>query len=136
LNRAFLAVLPHGSLISGLVLFVGDVFEPVYGFAVQAFLDCDVGHGGGGCGSVPVFFVWGEPDYVAGVDLFYWAAFALGSSAACGDDQGLAEGVGVPGGAGSGLECDAGAGYQGWVGCLKEWVDTYGSGEPVCWTFT
>ena len=27
---------------------VGDVFEPVHDFAVEAFLDGDVGHGGGG----------------------------------------------------------------------------------------
>ena len=43
-----------------LILFVGDVFQPVDGFAVELFLDGDVGHGGGGGGAVPVLFAGGN----------------------------------------------------------------------------
>ena len=32
--------------LSGLVLFVADVFQPIHGFAIELFLDRDVGHGG------------------------------------------------------------------------------------------
>ena len=60
-------------------------------------------------GAVPVFFVRGEADDVALVDFFDVAALALHQAASGGYDQGLAERVGVPGGAGAGLEGDAGA---------------------------
>ena len=59
------------------------------------------------------------------------AAFALRPAAAGGDDEGLAEWMGVPGGAGAGLEGDAGALDEGGVGRLKERVDADGAGEPV-----
>ncbi len=122
-------------MASALVLLVADVFQPLDDLAIEAFLNGDVGHGGGGGGAVPVFFSGGEPDDVAGVNLFDGTACALDPSAASGDDQGLSEGVGVPGGACSGLEGDGGAGNQGGVGCLKERVDADGAGEPVCGTF-
>ena len=92
-----------------LVLLVSDVFEPVDDFAIEAFLDGDVGHGGGRGGTVPVFFARGEPDDIAGMDFCDGSAEALGAAGAGGDDDGLAEGMGVPGGAGAGLESDGGA---------------------------
>ena len=49
---------------------------------------------------MPVFFAGWEPDDIAGMEFFDGAAEALGATAAGGDDQGLAEGVGVPGSAG------------------------------------
>ena len=58
-------------------------------------------------------------------------ALALDPAAAGGDDQGLAERVGVPGRAGAGLEGDAGAGHPGGIGRLEEAVDPDGAGEPV-----
>ena len=117
------------------ILFVGDVFHPVDDFAVELFLDGDVGHGGGWGGSVPVFFVGGEPDYVAGAEFFDGAAFTLGAAAASGDYQGLAEGMGVPCGSGSGFEGYAGTCCACWIGCLEEGIDADGSGEPVGWAF-
>ena len=107
------------------------MFEPVDGFAVEALLDGDVGHGGGGGGSVPVLFVGWEPDDVAGTNFFDGTVFALNPSTAGGDDEGLAEGMGVPGGAGSGLEGDVGSDDEGGVGGLEERVDADGAGEPV-----
>ena len=38
------------------ILGVGDVFEPVDDFAVELFLNGDVGHGGSWRGAVPVLF--------------------------------------------------------------------------------
>lgn len=74
----------------------------------------------------------GEPDDIAGMNLCDGAAEALGAAAAGGDDDGLAEGMGVPGGAGTGLEgdgggCDAGGGLG-----LDEGIDAHGAGEPGC----
>ncbi len=65
-----------------LILFVGDVFHPVDYFAVELFLQGDVGHGGGGGGAVPVLFAGGNPDDVAGADFFYGASPALHAAAA------------------------------------------------------
>ena len=110
----------------------GDVFEPVDDLPVEVFLDGDVGEGGGGGGSVPVFFVWREPDDVSGADLFDGAAGVLRPSEAGGDEEGLAEGVGVPGGAGAGLEGDLGGLDEGGAGGLEEGVDADVAGEPVC----
>jgi len=83
---------------------------------------------------VPVLFVGREPDYVAGVDVVDGAALELGPAGAGGDDEGLAEGVGVPGGAGTGFEGNAGGGDEGGVGGLEEWVDADGAGEPIGWS--
>jgi hypothetical protein len=65
------------ALSARLVLLVGDVLEPLDGFAVERFLDGDVGQGGGWGGAVPVFFAWGEPDDVAGMNLLDGSAPAL-----------------------------------------------------------
>ena len=78
-----------------------------------------------------MFFAGGEPDHVAGVNLLDGAAFALCPAAAGGHDQGLAERVGVPGGAGAGLEGDAGAGDAGGVGGLEKRVDSDCACEPI-----
>ena len=95
------------------VLFVGDVFQPVDHLAVELFLNGDVGHGGGWRGAVPVFFARRKPDHVAGADFLDRAAPALHAPAAGGHDQGLAQRVSMPGGAGAGFERDAGAGHAG-----------------------
>src|SRR5947208_2898371 len=83
------------------VLLVGDLFQPVDGFALELFLDGNVGHGGGGAGPVPVLLPGGEADDVSGMDLLDGTAFALGAAGASGDDEGLAQRVSVPGGAGA-----------------------------------
>ena len=114
-----------------LVLLLTDVFQPVHGFAVEGFGDGDVGEGGGGGGAVPVFFAGREPDDVAGVDGFHGAAEALDAAGAGGDDEGLAEGMGVPGGAGAGLKGDDGAADAGGVAAFEGRVDADGAGEPV-----
>ena len=80
---------------------------------------------------MPVLLAGCKPDDISGMDLFDWAALALCSSATGGHDQGLPEWMGVPGGAGAGLECDAGAGNQRRVRSCEQRVDANGSGEPV-----
>ena len=62
-------------------MFVADFFQPVHGLAIEAFLDGDVRHGGGGSGAVPMFFARRKPDDVAGANLFDQPAPALGASA-------------------------------------------------------
>src|SRR3954471_10346087 len=79
------------------VLLVADLLHPVDGLAALLFLDRDVGHAGGGRGAVPVLLAGCEPDHVARPDLFHRYALALRPAAAGGDDQGLAERMGVPG---------------------------------------
>jgi hypothetical protein len=109
------------------------MFHPVDGLAVQPFLNGDVGHGGVGSGAVPMLLSGREPDYVAGVNLFDGATFVLRPSAACGDDEGLAERVGVPCSPRAGLEGDAGAGDKRRIRGLKEGVNADGAGKPIRW---
>ena len=107
------------------------MFHPVDGLAVESFLNGDVGHGGVGSGAVPMLLSGREPDYVAGVNLFDGAAFVLRPSAACGDDERLAQRVAVPCSPRAGLEGDAGAGHKRRIRGLKEGVDADGAGKPI-----
>ena len=72
-----------------------------------------------------------EPDDVALLDFLDGAALALHPAAAGGDDQGLAQRVGVPGGAGAGLEGDARAADARRGGRLEQRIDAHGAGEIV-----
>jgi len=84
---------------------------------------------------VPMLLSWRKPDHISGVNLLDRVAFSLSPSAACSDNQGLSEGMGMPGGAGTWLKGDAGTGNKGWIGRLKEGVDAYGAGKPLRWAF-
>ena len=97
-------------LSSGLVLFIADLLHPVDGLAVERFLNGDVRHGRGRCGAVPVFLARRKPDDVARVYFLDRAALALRPTATGGNNQGLAQRVGVPGRASTRLERDACAG--------------------------
>src|SRR5271166_4373542 len=92
------------------VLLVADLLQPVDRLAAELFLNGDVGHCGGGRRAVPVLLARREPHDVARSDLLDRAALALDPSAPRGDDQGLAERMGVPRCPRAGLEGDAGAG--------------------------
>ena len=120
---------------SPLVLFVGDVLHPIDDLAVQPFLNGDVSHGRGWRGPMPMFLSRREPNHIAGVDFLYRAAFSLNPSAARRDNQGLSKRMCMPRGTRSRLECDMGAGNQCRIGRLKERVDPYCAGKPVCRTF-
>jgi hypothetical protein len=70
-----------------------------------------------------------KPDHITGTNLFSRATPALHKTAASRHDEGLAQGVGVPGGASAGLEGDAGGEYAGRSVCLDQGVYAYGAGE-------
>ena len=122
--------LPPGS-----VLLFTYGFEPVHNFSVELFLDGDMGHGGGESGPVPVFFAGGKPDDIAGTDLLDGRAFALSQAAAGGDDQRLAERVGMPCGSRARLEGDACTLNECWIRSLEERIDPYCAGEPIGGSF-
>ena len=71
----------------------------------------------------------GDPDDVTRADGLDGLAFQLHPAAAVGDDEGLAERVGVPGGARTGLEGDAGAGDAGGGWRAEQGVQPDGAGE-------
>ncbi len=91
-----------------LVLFVGDGLKPAgAAIAVRGGVDGEVDHEGVGGRTVPVFFARGEVHHVAGIYLRDGAAFCCGAAGPCENVQDLAFGMGVPVGAGAGLEGDA-----------------------------
>src|SRR5579859_630194 len=49
---------------STLVLFVADLFHPIDGLAIELFLNSDMGHRGGWCGTMPMFLTRREPDHI------------------------------------------------------------------------
>src|SRR5262249_9765762 len=92
--------------VSFAILFVADFLHPVDDLAAQRLLNGDVRHGARRRSAVPVLFVWREPDHVARADLLDRPAVALDPAGAEGDDQGLAEGMSMPGRARARLEGD------------------------------
>ena len=66
-----------------------------------------------------------------GPDFLDRAALALDPAAAGGDDQRLTERMRVPGGAGAGLERDAGAANAGRIGRAEQRIDADRAGELV-----
>src|SRR5256885_3024609 len=98
----------HSALLftRGVVLVVGDAFEPVDDLAVQLFLDGEVRHRGAGHRAVPVLFARRAPHYVAVPDHFDRPAPALHATVTGGHDQRLAERMRVPVAARAGLEGD------------------------------
>src|SRR6184192_2556148 len=98
------------------VLLVADLLHPVHGLAIEVFLNGDVRHGGGCRGAVPMLLTRRDPDHVTGPNLLDRPAPALRAARAGRHDQGLAQGVGVPGRPGAGLERDTGTDHLCWVG--------------------
>src|ERR671921_854977 len=93
----------------GAVLLVADVLTPRDGTAlVVDFLHRKVGHEAVWGGAVPVVLAGLEEHPVARADHLDRSAAALAEADALGDVDGLAVGVGVPGGASARAEVDAG----------------------------
>src|SRR5471030_3099790 len=99
------------------VLGVADVLHPVDRLALQPLLDRDVSHGRRWLGSVPVFLARRKPHDVPGMDLLDRPAVTLNPAAAIRNDQGLAKGMGVPGGASAGFKCHSRPGDARGIGC-------------------
>ena len=79
----------------------------------------DVCNGRSCCGTVPVLLAWRAPDNIARPNFLFRAAFALHPSTPRRHDQGLAERMGVPRGAGTRFERDTGALDMCRIGGLK-----------------
>ena len=94
-----------------------------------------MGHGDIGCGPVPVPFARREPDGIAGADFLHRAAFALRPAEAGNHNQGLAEGMGVPGGAGAGFEGDLSALNPLGIKGVEEGIDADLTREPCLGAF-
>lgn len=118
-------------LLSGSVLVISNLFEPIHNFSVELLLNGDMGHGRCESGAMPVLFAGGKPDHISGTDFFDRSAFALSPAVAGSDDQGLTERVGVPCGPRARLEGDACTLNKRWIWCLEERIDPYRAGEPI-----
>src|SRR5215475_4421677 len=84
---------------------------------------------------MPMLLAGWRPDHVAGTDLLCRLPPGLNPAAAGGDDQGLAQRMGVPGAAGAGLEGDVSAAGARGVARRKQRIDAHLSGEVVGRTF-
>jgi hypothetical protein len=114
----------------GAVLRVGDLLHPIDGRAVELLLDRDVAHGRRGRGPVPMLLARLKPHDVSRPYLFDRTPVALDPPGPAGHDQGLAERVGMPGGARTGLEGDERHADPGGLWRTVQWIDADRSGEP------
>src|SRR5258705_5813022 len=115
---------------SAAVLLVADLFHPVDVLAVERFRNSDMRHRGRRCRAVPVLLAGWKPDDIAGTDFFDRSALGLRPAKAGRDDQGLTERMGVPCGAGAGLEGDVTTAEACRVAHLEHRVHTDRAGEP------
>src|SRR5437879_1642532 len=88
------------------VLFVADLFHPLNRFALELFLNGDMGHRRGWSGAVPMLLARGNPDDVTRPNLLDRASPALCAATASRHDQSLPQRVGVPCRPSAGLEGD------------------------------
>src|SRR5687767_9240916 len=107
------------------------MLHPVDSLAIERFLNGDMGHRRGGRRAMPMFLARREPGHVSGADLLNGPTLTLNQAVAGRDDQGLAQRMRVPRGAGAGLEGHARAADAGRVAGLEEWIDPDGASEPV-----
>ena len=112
-------------------LFVRHVLHPIDEFAVFLLLNRDMGHRRGRSRSVPVPFIWREPDHISRMDLLYPPAFALCPAAARRHDQRLTERVRMPGSSRTWLERHARARNQRGVRRSKERINANRPRKPV-----
>src|SRR5262249_26327143 len=108
---------------SALILFIADLLHPVHDRAIKRFLQSNVGHGRGGCSAMPVFLPRRGPDHVSWMNRLDRTIPALRTAAPCRHDQGLAQRVGMPGGARTRLEGHAGGAHMCRIGCLNQRVN-------------
>src|SRR5260370_28717048 len=117
---------------SACVLFVADLFHPVDGFAVELFLNRDMGHRRDWSGAVPMLLTRRNPDDVPRPNLLDRPSPALCPATTGRHDQGLTERVCVPCGSGAGLEGDTGAESAGRSGRIKQRINMYRAREILC----
>jgi len=110
---------------------IADLFHPVYDLAVERFLNGDMRHGRGWRGAMPMLLARRKRYHIAGMDLLNRAVLALHPTATGCDNESLAERMGMPRGAGTGLKGDAGAGRACRSVCLEQRIDPHRAGEPA-----
>lgn len=118
-------------------MLVGDGFEPGRAVSVAIADDHgDVSHEGGVGGSVPMLFTGRALDGLAGRNAYDVAVTGADQAGAVGDVEGLAVGVGVPVGAGSGGEADQGGSEAGGFGGRLDQVEVDVTGEASAGAFS
>ncbi|GHO47174.1 hypothetical protein KSX_53370 [Ktedonospora formicarum] len=85
--------------------------------------------------AVPMFFPWFKPNHVSKANLLDWFPSALDSTETVYDYERLAEGVTVPCGPSTRLECDSCTTYTGRIRCLKWGIDADRSSKILGWSF-
>src|ERR1039458_327183 len=116
------------------ILLVAHLLHPINGFAVQLFLNGNMGHCRRWRCSVPMLLSRCKPDDIAGPDLLDWAAPALRATTARHDNQSLTERVRMPCGASAGLEGNTGANNTRGVTRLKQRIDLDRARKVLRWS--
>src|SRR6185369_10026171 len=98
-------------------------------FPIHIFLHGDMSHARAWRSAMPMFLTRRNRDDVTLVNFLDLTAPLLDPAGARGHDQGLAQRVNVPVGAGAGLEGDAGARGAGWNVGREQRIDARGTGE-------
>jgi hypothetical protein len=116
-------------------LFVTDLFLPLDDFAVELFLNGDMGHGRGWRGAMPMLLLRRAPDHITRSYFHFWTTFALYPATPRRDNQGLTERMGMPRRPGAGLERDTRATRARRIGCFEQGIDTHIAGEILGMSF-
>src|SRR6266566_5129619 len=117
-------------LVGGLILIVGDRLEPGGAVAFSgAFEHGEVAHEVALGSAVPVLLARRRVDGVAGAHADDGAVAGRDEADAVGDVQRLADGMGVPVGAGAGGEADEADDHPGRVLAAVDGVDVHVAGE-------
>jgi hypothetical protein len=97
------------SSLSSAVLLVTHLFHPINVLPVKLLLNGDMRHTTGCSSAMPVFHARRYPYDITRLDLLLFTTLLLHPACAGSHDQGLAEWMGMPCRAGTGLERDGGA---------------------------
>src|SRR5262249_48703785 len=116
---------------SSTVLLVADLFQPINVLTVKLLLNGDMRHPIGGGSAMPVFHARRYPDDITRLDLLLCTTLLLHPACAGRHDQGLAERMGMPFRAGTGLKRDGGARRACGVFHLEQGVDAYRASEVL-----
>jgi len=116
-------------------LAIGNLLHPGNNFAIELLLNGDVRHGRGYCGPVAVLFSGREPDHIPRSGFLDLPAPALCPTAAGSNNDSLPERMRMPCGPRTRLESYAGTLNPRWSRRLKEWINSYSAGKPLCRPF-
>src|SRR4051794_39656144 len=109
--------------LSPTVFVIGDLLHPFDNLAVKRFGNGDVRHRAIGCGAMPMFLSWREPDDVPWTNALDRSSLPLDAAEPGGNQQGLAERMGMPGGPRARFERDGRAAYPCVAATFERRVD-------------